>query len=258
MTSPDRRPLVAGNWKMNTTVPEALELAAAVRRGLHEDCLAEVILLPPFISLWPVQQLLLEEPQIDVGAQDCYWEPAGAFTGEVSAEMLKSACRYVLVGHSERRHVFGETDQMVRRKLEAVLAAGLLPILAVGETLEERESGQAAAVVTGQTRAGLEGLGAAEVLRCTIAYEPVWAIGTGRSATAEDAASAAREIRQVVASVAPGTGEKVRVLYGGSVKASSAAELFGPPEVDGGLVGGASLDPVEFCAVIAAAGSRAN
>jgi triosephosphate isomerase len=249
---------VAGNWKMNTSVPEALELAAAVRRGLLEDCLAEVILLPPFISLWPVQQLLLDDPRIDVGAQDCYWERSGAFTGEVSAEMLKSACRYVLVGHSERRQLFGETDQMVRRKLEAVLAAGLLPILAVGETLEQRESGRTEAVVSGQTRAGLEGLGSDQVLRCTIAYEPIWAIGTGRSAAREDAVGAAREIRQVVDSVVAGTGEQVRVLYGGSVKSSSAAELFGPPEVDGGLIGGASLDPAEFCAVIAAAGSRPN
>jgi triosephosphate isomerase len=240
---------------MHTSVPEALELAAAIRDSLPAAPLAEVVILPPFISLWPVGQLLGADGAVSVGAQDCFWKLAGAFTGEVSASMLSSLCRYVLVGHSERRQLFGDTDEVVRRKLDAVLAAGLSPILAVGETLSDRDAGRAKEVIGGQTSSGLGGLEASQLLRCTVAYEPIWAIGSGRSAEPADAAEAAQAIRAVVDGFSPGTASKIRVLYGGSVTAASAAALFAPDEVDGGLIGGASLDPAEFCAIVAAVGA---
>jgi triosephosphate isomerase len=254
VTSPDRRPLVAGNWKMNTTVLAALNLTTMIRQRLDPDPLPEVVLLPPFISIWPVQQLLADDRRIAVGAQDCYWEKSGAYTGAVSAAMLVGSCRYVLVGHSERRRVFGDDDAVVRRKLDAVLEADLLPILAVGESWEERQSGGTDEVLDFQTRAGLSGLAHHQLRRCVLAYEPVWAIGTGRTAVPEDVASAIAKIREVVEDLETGTGAKVRVLYGGSVTATSAAELFSLAVVDGGLIGGASLNAEEFCAIVAAAG----
>lgn len=238
---------------MHTTVPEALNLTTAIRQRLDPDPSAEVVLLPPFTSVWPVQQLLAEEPRIGVGAQDCFWETAGAYTGQVSAEMLTGSCEYVLVGHSERRRLFGDTEELVRRKLEAVLTAGLRPILAVGESWQERESGRADAVVGAQLRSGLLGLAPPQLLRCTLAYEPVWAIGRGRSAAVEEISSAAHHVRTVVDELVPGMGSVLRLLYGGSVSASSAAELFSISSLDGALVGGASLDPEEFCAIVAAA-----
>jgi triosephosphate isomerase len=221
---------------------------------LDPDPLPEVVLLPPFISIWPVQQLLADEPRIAVGAQDCYWEKSGAYTGAVSAAMLVGSCRYVLVGHSERRRVFGDDDATVRRKLESVLAADLLPILAVGESWEERQSGRTDEVLDTQTRAGLSGLAHHQLLRCALAYEPVWAIGSGRTAVPEDVASAITQIREVVDDLEIAAGAKVRVLYGGSVTAESAAELFSLAVVDGGLIGGASLNAEDFCAIVAAAG----
>jgi len=257
VTSHDRRPLVAGNWKMNTTVLEALNLTTLIRQHLVPDPVPEVVLLPPFISVWPVQQLLADDPRIAVGAQDCYWEKSGAFTGAVSAAMLVGSCRYVLVGHSERRRVFGDDDEAVRRKLDAVLGADLFPILAVGESWEERQSGSTDEVLDAQTRTGLSGLSHQQLQRCVLAYEPVWAIGTGRTAVAEDVASAVTKIREVVDDLEPGTGSNVRVLYGGSVTADSSAELFSLPVVDGGLIGGASLNAEEFCAIVAAAGEAA-
>ncbi|MGA8206944.1 MAG: triose-phosphate isomerase, partial [Candidatus Dormiibacterota bacterium] len=198
MTGLGRRPLVAGNWKMNTTVLEALNLTTLIRQRLGPDPLPEVVLLPPFISVWPVQQLLANDPRIAVGAQDCYWEKSGAFTGAVSAAMLVGSCRYVLVGHSERRRLFGDNDGVVRRKLESVLEAGLDPILAVGESWEERQSGRTDAVLEAQTQAGLAGLAQPQLLRCILAYEPVWAIGTGRTAVPEDVSTAIAQIREVI------------------------------------------------------------
>jgi triosephosphate isomerase len=257
VTSEGRRPLVAGNWKMNTTVLEALNLTTLIRQRMDADPLPEVVLLPPFISVWPVQQLLADDPRIAVGAQDCYWEKSGAYTGAVSAEMLVGSCRYVLVGHSERRRIFGDSDEVVRRKLDAVLDASMDPILAVGESWEERQSGRADAVLDAQTRAGLAGLSHPQLLRCILAYEPVWAIGTGRTAGLADVSSALSKIREVIDELDPGTGAELRVLYGGSVTASSAAELFSLAVVDGGLIGGASLDAEEFCAIVAAAGQAA-
>lgn len=257
MTAPDRRPLVAGNWKMHTTVPQAINLSTSIRQKLEPDPRAEVLLLPPFISLWPVGQLLADDPRIGVGAQDCYWETSGAFTGQVSAEMLRDSCQYVLVGHSERRHLFGDDDQVVRRKLDSVLAAGLAPLLAVGETAAERGSGSTGTVLGTQVRSGLGGLPPEALHRCTVAYEPVWAIGSGTAAVLSDIASAIAHIRTVLDEIAPGAGAELRVLYGGSVSGDSAAEIFSLAEVDGALVGGASLDPDEFCAIVAAAAKPA-
>ncbi|MGH7611166.1 MAG: triose-phosphate isomerase [Candidatus Dormibacteria bacterium] len=253
MTSAARRPLVVGNWKMHTTVPEALELVRSLLEELPEQTATEVVLLPPYISIWPVHQALEASGRAGVGAQDCYWEPKGAFTGEVSAAMLQPPCRLVLVGHSERRHVFGESDEVVRLKLEAVLRAGLSPLLAVGETLEERERGETEAVVKGQCRFALQGLDATALRCCALAYEPVWAIGSGRTATPGDVEQVASWIRELVDGVCRGAAQALPVLYGGSVTAASAPELLAPADIDGALVGGASLDAKEFAQIVRAA-----
>jgi len=258
VTSSGRRPLVAGNWKMNTTVPEALILTTAIRQRLEPDPLAEVVLLPPFISVWAVQQLLDGDPRIAVGAQDCFWEKSGAYTGQVSGEMLQGSCEHVLVGHSERRQLFGDTNQTVRRKLEAVLAAGLSPLLAMGETAEERSTGKREVVLREQVRSGLSDLLPADLRRCTLAYEPVWAIGAGRTAEPGEIVGAVAEIREVLDELDPRAASELRVLYGGSVTAASAPAILGLAEVDGALIGSASLDPEEFCAIVAVAGLTSN
>lgn len=248
-----RRPLVAGNWKMHTTVPEAINLTTAIRQKLAPQPQAEVLLLPPYISLWPVQQLLVDEPRIGVGAQDCFWEKEGAFTGQVSAAMLRDSCQYLLVGHSERRHLFGDDDDAVRRKLVAGLEAGLTPLLAVGETESERQQDKTEAVLERQVLTALSGLPEAELRRCVLAYEPVWAIGTGKTAQSDDIAAAMGAIRAQLDQMSPGAGAVVRVLYGGSVSAESAQDVLDLAEVDGALVGGASLEADDFCAIVAAA-----
>ncbi|MGH7643184.1 MAG: triose-phosphate isomerase [Candidatus Dormibacteria bacterium] len=258
MTNFSRRPMVAGNWKMHTTVPDALALTSGIRQRLGPEPVAEVVLLPPFISIWPVQQLLAGDPRIAVGAQDCFWEKEGAFTSQVSAEMLRDSCQHVLVGHSERRHLFGDTNDVVRRKLNAVLEAQLRPLLAVGETEEERRSGGTEAVLRLQVQSGLEGLTAAQLARCALAYEPVWAIGAGATAQPADITAVIAEIRATLERLAPGAGTQIRVLYGGSVTCDSAGGILGLEEVDGALVGGASLDAEEFCAIAAAAGAPTN
>ncbi len=253
MSGPVRRPLVAGNWKMHTTVPEALTLTKSIMQGLDAKLAAEVVLLPPFISVWPVGELLVDDPRIAVGAQDCYWEKAGAYTGAVSAQMLRHACQYVLVGHSERRQLFGDSQEVVRRKLEAVLAADLKPILAVGETATERSSGRTQSVLTQQVRSALTGITETDLRRCALAYEPVWAIGAGKTAEQTEISSSIRVIREELSAINQGAGEEMRVLYGGSVTGESAAGILRLQEVDGALVGGASLDAQEFCAIVAAA-----
>jgi triosephosphate isomerase len=246
-------PLIAGNWKMHKTPAEARELVRSLLGQLAAELASEVLLLPPFTALEAVVGELAGDPRVRVGAQNCHYEAAGAFTGEIGAPMLAPLCDYVLVGHSERRHLMGESDEVVRRKLEAVLAAGLLPILAVGETEAERSAGVTEAVVERQTQAGFAGLSVEELGRCTVAYEPVWAIGTGATATPDDAAAAAAVVHRVVAELNSG-GVAVRVLYGGSVTPSNAASLLSAPGVRGALVGGASLRADEFAAIVAAAG----
>jgi triosephosphate isomerase len=250
-----RRPLIAGNWKMHKTHLEGVQLTQKLAWALtSEDTDAvEVVVCPPFTALRSVGTLIEgDKLPIGLGAQDCHPEPQGAFTGEVSAPMLaKLGCAYVIVGHSERRQHFGETDELVNRKAKAVLGAGMRPIVCVGETLEQREAGQNADVVEGQVRGSLAGLRGEQVAGLVVAYEPVWAIGTGRAATADDAQETIALIRGTVADLAGrSAADELRIQYGGSVKASNAEELAAKPDVDGALVGGASLDADEFAVIV--------
>jgi triosephosphate isomerase (TIM) len=249
MTSTSRRPIVAGNWKMNTTLAEAVELASALHGPLAGLAGVETVLCPPFVSLAAVRDAVADTP-IGLGAQNCHFQTNGAFTGEISPLMLADlGCRYVIVGHSERRTLFGETDETVGRKLHAAQAHGLMPILCVGENLHQNDLGETEEVVGSQVRAAL-GAGSIDVAQLVIAYEPVWAIGTGRAATAEQANSTIGYIRSVVAELAGhGTAGALRIQYGGSVTAANAAELFAQPEIDGALVGGASLKAQDFVAI---------
>ncbi len=249
-----RTPFIAGNWKMYKTVAEARHLVSELVPALQAVHSVEKALCPPFTALLAVRALL-EGTDIGLGAQNLHWEDAGAFTGEISAPMLAEICQYVIIGHSERRAYFGETDTTVNRKIQAAMVHGLVPIVCVGETLEEYETGMTGEVVDRQMRDGLARLNLTDGNSIIIAYEPVWAIGTGRAATAEGAnAVIAQYIRRTLdelfgASIA----EAVRVLYGGSVKASNAAEFFTQPDIDGALVGGASLKADEFTGIVQAA-----
>jgi triosephosphate isomerase len=252
-----RRPLVAGNWKMHTTVPEGLELARAVA-GLERPSGVEVAVLPPFPHLWPVADVL-RGTGIGLGAQNCSWENAGALTGEVSPAMLAGWCDLVLVGHSERRHILGETSETVGRKLRRALEHPLRVILAVGELLDQRDAGTTLDVCHDQLGAGLDGVDEAALARVIIAYEPVWAIGTGRTATPEQAQEVCAALRaRIAAMFSPAAAGAVLILYGGSVTADNAESLFAEPDIDGGLIGGASLKPQAFGAIIAAAAVTAG
>lgn len=241
--SNQRTPLVAGNWKMNTTHAEAVALATALA-GVVEPAV-EIVVCPPFPWLVSVKAVVGQSP-IGLGAQDSWPKPNGAFTGGVSIAMLAELCSYVIVGHSERRQHFGETDELVREKVSAVLAGGLTPILCVGESLQTRQAGKANEWVSNQIIAALGGRPEAEISACVIAYEPIWAIGTGVAASAHDAEDMAIEIRRALDSIVPGVSARVRVLYGGSVTAANSAETLGQPNVDGALVGGASLKADQF------------
>jgi triosephosphate isomerase len=248
-----RRPIVAGNWKMNTTLPEAVALADSLRRLIGDLEAVERVVCPPFVSIAAVSERL-GVTSIGVGAQNLHWEEKGAFTGEVSPLMLAGLCQYAIVGHSERRQLFGEDDSTVNRKVKAALGHGLVPIMCVGENLAQNEAGQTLEVVARQVRAGLDGV--ASIDRVVIAYEPIWAIGTGRPATAEGANQVIGAIRRLVADMWSGPAAvALRIQYGGSVTAANAAELFGQPEIDGALVGGASLRATEFGAIVRAAAS---
>jgi triosephosphate isomerase len=252
-----RLPLIAGNWKMNRTVPESLDLAAQIQAGLPRLDEVEVALLPPFTSLWPVAKSGIADAGVVLGAQDMFWEEKGAFTGEVSPLMIEGWCRYVLIGHSERRQLFGETDESVNRKVHAALAHGLRPMIAVGETLEENEAGQTEAVLGRQVPAALRGVDEGQGLEVVLAYEPIWAIGTGRTATPGHAEASCALIRRLVAeSLGTAVADAVRVLYGGSVNAGNAAELMSEQNIDGALVGGASLVAADFLQIIDAATPR--
>jgi triosephosphate isomerase (TIM) len=254
-SSATRKPLISGNWKMNLNHWETVATLDKLRYLLSDADLAEVEVSvhPPFTDIRSAQTLL-ESEKVDValGAQNCHWEEKGAFTGEVSPTFLaKLNVTYVIVGHSERRELFGETDEDVNRKAKAVLAHGMVPILCVGETLEEREAGTTDAKVTGQVRAGLAKVSAEQVGNMVIAYEPIWAIGTGRTATSDDAQTVCSSIRATVADVSgAAAAATVRIQYGGSVKPDNAAELMAQPDIDGALVGGASLDPDDFAKIV--------
>ncbi len=249
-----RRCFIAGNWKMNKTVTESLALVRELRGVLSQvRDRVEIAVAPPFTALHPVAKAL-EDSNIAVAAQNCHPEASGAFTGEVSAPMLKElGCSYVILGHSERRQLFGETDAGVNRKTAAALKAGLLPIVCVGETLAEREANRTLEVVSTQVKGCLSGFGAAEGARFVIAYEPVWAIGTGKVATTQQAQEVHAHIRELLSQQwGRETAAQVRIQYGGSVKPDNAAELLAQPDIDGALVGGASLKAADFAAIVKA------
>jgi triosephosphate isomerase len=249
-----RKKFIAGNWKMYTTAASARDLAAAVARGAGGETRVSVAVCPPFPYLIPVAEAL-RGSNVGLGAQDVYFEKDGAFTGEVSPQMLLDVgCHYVIVGHSERRHVLHENDLLINRKVQAALAAGLTVILCVGETLTERDGNRTFAVLETQLSGGLAGLSADQLPRLVIAYEPVWAIGTGRNATPEQAQDAHAFIRQRVGRMfGENAASALPIQYGGSVKPENAAALLGQPDVDGALVGGASLKADSFLAIVRAA-----
>jgi triosephosphate isomerase (TIM) len=252
---PDRKPIIAGNWKMHhdhfTSIQYVQKLSYALDKKDYER--TDVVLCVPFTDLRSVQTTVeADRLPMKLGAQDVYWEKEGAFTGEISPIMLKKLnVSYVIVGHSERREIFGETDEQVNRKVRAVLASEMTPIVCVGETLEEHEAGATEGKVLGQVAAAFAGVSKDNVAGCVVAYEPIWAIGTGKTATADDAQSTIALIRGAVAEAAnEPAGEAVRIQYGGSVKPGNIAELMAQPDIDGALVGGASLEPEDFARII--------
>jgi triosephosphate isomerase len=245
-----RTPLAIGNWKMHGTLAEARPLATAIRDGLKRPRGVEVVLCPPFTALPAVAEILAGSP-IRLGAQNCHWEASGAHTGEIAPAMLAElGCRYVLAGHSERRREMGETDQQINRKVKAALAGGLTPVLCVGETADERRQGLTFTTVEGQLRAGLADMPADAIAQVVLAYEPVWAIGTGVNATPSQAAEVHGYLRGLLSELtSKDTAATVRILYGGSVKADNADALAAESEIDGALVGGASLNAAGFIAI---------
>ena len=247
-----RKLFVAGNWKMNTSAASAVELANALAAELGATEDIDLAVFPPFVYLSAVAEVL-SGTKIAVGAQDCFFEDNGAYTGEISTEMLADVgCNCVLCGHSERRHVIGESDQWINRKVLKAISGGLKPILCVGELLEQRDAGETADVVARQVRMALEGVSSADLAAVTIAYEPVWAIGTGRTATPDQAQEVHAMIRGLIGELydAPAAGA-IRIQYGGSVKPANARDLLGCEDIDGALVGGASLKSSDFAAIVA-------
>lgn len=249
-----RTKIIAGNWKMNKTPAEAAALAQALVAEIGAVSGVERVVVPPFVALASVAPVLVGSG-IGLGAQNLHWADSGAYTGEVSAPMLKGLCQYVVIGHSERRQYFGETDESVNKKTKAALANGLTPIVCVGETLAQYEAGETGVVVSSQVRAAYAGIEAVDALKTVVAYEPVWAIGTGRAATPEGAnAVIAEHIRAVIAGLyGAEAAAALRIQYGGSVTAANAAELLAQPDIDGALVGGASLKAADFGVIVRAA-----
>ncbi len=243
-----RVPLIAGNWKMNTTIVEAVELVSEMRQKLDEISGIDKVVCPPFVSLAAVRELV-EGSSIKLGAQNLYFEEKGAYTGEISPLMLADLCEFVIIGHSERRQYFDETGEIVNKKVSAALRVGLKPILCIGEKLVENEAGKTAEIVTEQLRSSLAGI--SELNGLVIAYEPVWAIGTGRAATGRQANETITVIRNNIARLyGKETARDVHILYGGSVTADNAAEFMQQPEIDGALVGGASLKADQFLSIV--------
>lgn len=246
-----RKPFMAGNWKLHKTIGESVQVAKLLRIKLADVSDVDVAICPTFTSLASTCEIL-RETNVTVGAQNCHWEPQGAFTGEISAELVAdTGCRVVLIGHSERRQFFGETDETVNRRLGAALRAGLHPIVCVGESLDQRESGVTESVVEKQVRGALDGYSSDQLTHLTLAYEPVWAIGTGRTATPEQAQAVHAHLRSILASaVGIDLANRIRIQYGGSVKATNVAELMACPDIDGALVGGASLEADSFSQIV--------
>ena len=250
-----RKPFVAGNWKMNKTVEQARELVSELVPGLQGIPQVDRVICPPFLSLLPIGAML-QGTDIGLGAQNLHWEASGAFTGEVSPAMVKEFCQYVIIGHSERRTYFGETDETVNKKVKAALNVGLIPIVCIGETLAEFEGGNTGEILTRQVLEGLKGLTPDQGTQLVVAYEPVWAIGTGKAATGNGANDVVgKMIRSAMNNIfGSEVTQGIRVLYGGSVTGDNAAEFFGQPEIDGALVGGASLKVPNFLEIVKAAG----
>ncbi len=248
-----RKVVIAGNWKMNKTPAEAKELISAIA-PLVKDAGCDVVACTPFVDLSAAQEAA-QGTNIQIGAENCHWEVSGAYTGEISAQMLTSmGVNIVIIGHSERRQYFGETDITVQKRVRAALDAGMTVILCVGETLEQREQGITSELVSMQTKIALGGVSEEELKRVIIAYEPVWAIGTGKTATAQQANEVCHTIRECIASVySQAAADGITIQYGGSMNAGNAAELLAQPDVDGGLIGGASLKPNDFATIVKAA-----
>ena len=248
-----RKPIIAGNWKMHKTVAEAVDFCVKLKEAVSSVVGVEVLICPPFTALVPVSEAL-KGSNLKLGAQNMYWEEKGAFTGEISPLMLKEVgCHYVILGHSERRQFFGETDAGVNKKAKAAFEQGMLPIVCVGERLEQREAGETQAVITSQVKGSLSGLTAEQVENLVIAYEPVWAIGTGKTASDEDAQTVISQIRSLVGELfGVAAAEKMRIQYGGSVKPGNTAGLMSQSDIDGALVGGASLDIDSFVGIVKA------
>ena len=246
-----RKPIIAGNWKMYKDVAESMELANGIKREIYNVENVEIVISPTFVNLPNVCDMLTEA-NIGVAAQNCYWEDEGAFTGEISVPMIKKiGCKYVIIGHSERRKYFGETDETVNKKVKAVIDGGLIPIMCVGETLEEREAGKTMEVVETQITGGLKDLNEEFISPLIIAYEPVWAIGTGKTATREQAQEVHAMIRLLLKDMySDSLSDGMRVLYGGSVKPDNIIELMEEKDIDGGLIGGASLKSEGFIDII--------
>jgi len=248
-----RKPFVAGNWKMNKTAAEARDLVSTMLAPLREVAGVEKVLCPPSTSLAALAAAL-SGSDVGLGAQNLHWEEKGAFTGELAPNMVKEFCAYVIIGHSERRAYFGETDETVNRKLRAAIKIGLIPIVCVGETLDQYESGRTEEVVRRQINLGFAGVDPASASRIVVAYEPVWAIGTGKASSGENANGVVKVIRSALSGLfSDSVAQSIRVLYGGSVTGANASEFFSQPEIDGALVGGASLKPDEFVAITKAA-----
>ncbi|MBA3883253.1 MAG: triose-phosphate isomerase [Chthoniobacterales bacterium] len=255
-----RKKIVAANWKMNMTQAEAASFVETLLREIGDVSDVEVVIVPPFTAIAKVSEALGSSETIKIGAQNMYWERGGAFTGEISAAMLRDLfVRYVVLGHSERRQLLGETDQIVNRKVRVALDASLRPIVCVGETLEQRDRGEVERVLCQQLRGSLAEIGAKEMDDIVIAYEPVWAIGTGRTASAEQAQEAHSFIRHTLGEISDdATATKIRIQYGGSVKPDNARTLMSQPDIDGALVGGASLDPHSFAEIVRGARPRSS
>jgi len=249
-----RKKVIAGNWKMNMNLHQSQKLVSEILNGLGKDSKADVIVCPPFTSLSEVNSLL-KSTQIKLGAQNMYYEESGAYTAEISADMLKSVgCEYVILGHSERRVIFNESDELINKKVKAALVKELKPIFCIGELLEQRESGETMIVITGQIEKGLEGITSDQMKNIIIAYEPVWAIGTGKTATPQQANEVHLFIRELVAKkFSPAVAENLIIQYGGSVKPENSGELLSQKDIDGALVGGACLKADSFLSIIASA-----
>jgi triosephosphate isomerase len=252
-----RRKIIAANWKMNMTLSEADSFLESFLLEVADEKAVDIVIAPPFTALARVSEKLSSVQNVKLGAQNMHFEKSGAYTGEISAGMLRELfTRYVVLGHSERRSYFGESDELINRKTKAALAAALIPIVCIGETLEERDAGRVESVLEMQTRGSLADLAPEQLAGLVVAYEPVWAIGTGRTASPQQAQDAHAFIRKTLAAISDSaTADKVRIQYGGSVKAANTAELMSQPDIDGALVGGASLDPRGFAEIVKITGA---